>query len=118
MGRAGFPAQFTEPYPRVDFIDARMWRPSHRRPPFQLFWLVLTKGGGFSAFQKLLRIDHAEHLDQLRHTTGPTGLMACAKAGPIVAMEVLIEEDSCHASDGRSEISPPRRIPDGVLWHP
>jgi hypothetical protein len=37
-GTPGFPAQFTEPYPRVDFIDARMWRPTHRRPVFQLFW--------------------------------------------------------------------------------
>ena len=46
-----------------------------------------------AAFEQLLRVEEAEELDQLRHDARPPGLVTRTEAGPIVAVEVFVEED-------------------------
>ncbi len=51
------------------------------------------KGTCFTGFQKLMRVESTEELDQLCDHAGPTGLVACPEARAIIAVEVFVEED-------------------------
>src|SRR5271156_4906556 len=58
-----------------------------------LVGLALRKGGRFTGIQKLLPVDSAEKLDQLCDHAGPSGLVTCPQTSPVIAMEVLVEQD-------------------------
>ena len=54
-------------------------------------WIL--KGGNLPGIEQCLRIELSEQLDQLRHHSCPSGLVARAEPRPVVAVKILIEED-------------------------
>ena len=54
---------------------------------------ALPERGFFALCQGLLGIQETVDLDELRHDPGPTGLMAGAQPGAVVAVEVFVKED-------------------------
>jgi len=53
----------------------------------------MSERGGFSLLERILRIEKSKELDYFRHDTGPARLVAGAKAGAVVAVEILVEQD-------------------------
>jgi hypothetical protein len=49
------------------------------------------EGGRPATFEKGLGVEVPEDFDQGRHQTGPSGLMAGADPGAVVAMEIFVE---------------------------
>src|SRR5580765_1731882 len=60
---------------------------------FVLQRLFLGKGFCCAPSKELLSIDPAEELNHFADQTGPASLMACAQAGAVIAVEVLVKED-------------------------
>jgi hypothetical protein len=60
---------------------------------FSLLGLTLAERGHSPFRQNLLRVEPPEHFDQPPDQTGPPGLMACADAGAVIAVEILVEEN-------------------------
>src|SRR5262245_60850221 len=63
------------------------------RPAATTLLLCRREHRAAAAAEGRLRVEHAEHLDQLRHAAGPSGLVARAEPGAVVAVEVLVEQD-------------------------
>src|SRR5690348_9707556 len=61
--------------------------------PFKRSLILKGKCACFAGVKKLMRIKTAEHLYQFCNHARPTGLMASAESGAIIAMEVFVEEN-------------------------
>src|SRR6516165_11382989 len=61
--------------------------------PAALPRLRLHEGGRLAELQRLLGRGGCEEVHGPGNDAGPAGLMACAEAGPVVAVEVLVEQD-------------------------
>src|SRR6516165_9192678 len=61
--------------------------------PSLLRLLQFRDTGGFAEFEYLLGGGSGEHMHQASDNSSPTGLMAGAEAGAIVAVEVVVEQD-------------------------
>src|SRR3954468_6511640 len=46
-----------------------------------------------AGFEELLRRDRREQVQEASYDSRPTGLVARSQAGPVVSVEVLVEED-------------------------
>src|SRR5690242_3428589 len=51
------------------------------------------ESGRPTGLKKLLRIEQSEKLNQLRHHSCPSGLMARAEPGAVIPMKVFVEQD-------------------------
>ena len=76
------------PRPTSTFLA---WQSQHPTRSL-LFGLVLRECACLSSIQKLLRIETAEELDQLRHYTSPSSLVTGSKASAVITVEVLVQE--------------------------
>ena len=72
---------------------SRLRNPRRARVACWFRFLRPAKGPGDAAFKERLSIHPPEYLDQFRNDPGPPGLVAGADARPVIAMEILVEEE-------------------------
>ena len=57
------------------------------------FGIALVMDSGPAHFKRILRIEQAKKLDQLRHQSRPSRLVTRAESRSVVSVEVLKEQD-------------------------
>jgi len=97
-------AQLRQPDTRVELMEQGILRasPSSRRLAFRL---PPDEGCHLASFERPTRVEQSEELDQLRHDSRPSRLVARAQSRPVIPVEVLVERDVVVPVGDRSEIS-------------
>ena len=62
------------------------------RAAARLWPLQLSDSGGFAQLEHLFAIRSRKHMHDASYDSGPSSLMAGVKAGPVIAVEIFVEQ--------------------------